>query len=54
MKSAFQCHRLGCLEEGTKGVRGRDNRILLFCIPCWRELLRTNVISAQTGQVLTD
>ncbi|MGH9984960.1 MAG: hypothetical protein ACRD8W_13505 [Nitrososphaeraceae archaeon] len=47
------CYRIGCGNEAKIGVRDRSNKVIVFCPPCFRELVRSNIIDRQTGEVMT-
>ena len=50
---AQACHRLGCKNsDRLKGVRDRDGHVLLFCLECFDNLLRSGIIDSRTGKVL--
>lgn len=47
------CYRLGCNNEAKRGVRDRSGQVIVFCPPCFQELLRSNIIDRATGEVMT-
>jgi hypothetical protein len=50
-----KCHRLGCTNNNQplRGVRDRSGEVLVFCLPCFRELVRSQVIDMNTGETMT-
>jgi hypothetical protein len=49
-----KCYRIGSQGKGKLyGVRDRSGQVLLFCSGCWNDLIRSNVIDRDTGEVLT-
>jgi hypothetical protein len=47
-------YRIGCYNEAKIGVRDRTSKVIVFYVPCFRELVRSNVIDKYTDRVLAD
>jgi hypothetical protein len=50
------CFRLGCDGKQEIGIRTPkdSNKVILFCEECFRYLVRHNIISAKTGEILVN
>jgi hypothetical protein len=35
------------------GIRDRSKKVLIFCVSCWKDLCRSDIINPETREVLT-